>query len=79
MNNSYVNYENIKLQNSQLKKENTKMKNKLYKMTDEEKEDLRSISCSDVLSNLGYIGKKEGTTTRFKNDEMNIVVDEKNK
>ena len=77
MNNSYVNYENIKLQNSQLKKENTKMKNKLYKMTEEEKEDLRAISCSDVLSNLGYIGKKEGTTTRFKNDEMNIVVDEK--
>ena len=27
-------------------------------MTEEEKEDLRSISCSDVLSNLGYIGKR---------------------
>jgi 5S rRNA maturation endonuclease (ribonuclease M5) len=77
MNNSYVNHNNLKNQHSIIKKENAKMKNKLYKMTEDEKEDLRSISCSDVLKNLGFVGKTEGTTTRFKNEEMNIVVDEK--
>lgn len=76
-NNNYrVNYKNLQKQNKELSRENKRMKNKIYNMTEQEKEDLRSIPCSEVLEALGYRGTPEGTTTRYKAEGLNLVVTE---
>lgn len=63
-----------KVQLEKLEKEHRKMKSKFTKIEEGKKEELRSIPCEEVLEMLGYIGKSENSTIRFKNEEFNIVV-----
>lgn len=55
-------------------KEKDTMERKFRKITEQDKEDMRSIPCEDVLQSMGYIGKVENSTIRFKNEEFNIVI-----
>lgn len=84
--NSFKQNELAKLQNAKLKAENAKLKSK-NKQLEKEKlmesnntlEDLRSIDCNDVLESLGHYGKNEGDTTRYKDENINLVVNNQNK
>lgn len=57
-----------------LSKEMENMEFKFRKITEQDKEDMRAIPCEDVLTSMGYTGKVENSTIRFKNDEFNIVI-----
>jgi len=64
----------VKKRYDKLKRSYENMKTKYVKLTEEKKEELRTIPVAELLSQLGYQSKKEGTTVRFKNDDFNIVV-----
>lgn len=73
-------------QNSQLKATNTKLKNKVNEMreraekaSEQELDRIRSIDCKEVCERLGFKTTKEGTTTRVKNEEINLVISSNNK
>ena len=67
------------LENQKLKEENKKMKTQAKKFYEEKTEKLREIPCEDVLSNLGYEVRKEGSGYRAKNDDFNIFISNGNK
>ena len=54
------------------------MKRNYLKLSEKEKENIRNISCVEVLERMGLEGKKEGKTIRFKNSQYNIVVTPEN-
>ena len=51
----------------------------LYAMQEDKIQKLREIPCEEVLESLGYDLKIEGTTTRLKTEDMNLVVSSNNK
>lgn len=69
----YVKYKRIAM-NLAEEKEREKMK-----LKDEQTEALRQIPCVEVLEKLGFEVKSEGTTSRLKNDNLNLVINHENK
>lgn len=70
---------NLKDTNLDLVKLKRKRDSEKMKLEKEKLENLRSISCVDLLEHMGFTPKKEGNTTRIKTDVLNIVVNSENK
>jgi len=70
----------VQEENLKLRKENkrlTKSGEVMYKkLTEEQVKNARSIDCDEVMQSLGYTGKREGSTYRYKNDAINLVITE---
>lgn len=71
--------QNLKSTNSSLVKLKRKKDVEKMKIDNERLENLRSIDCVDLLEQMGFVGKKEGNTTRIKTDTLNLVVNSENK
>lgn len=69
----------LKANNTQLKKKVNQMRERAEKASEQELERIRSIDCKEVCERLGLQTVKEGTTTRVKNEEINLVISSNNK
>lgn len=64
--------------NSRLKKRVQQLEKNQMRVDNLKLDDLRAIDCNDVMQLLGYESKSEGETTRFRTDEINLVVNSRN-